>query len=168
MALAACLAVIIVAGVLVAPSILQGGEGIPDDKEDNVTVVSPLEEYGSAEELSQAAGFEIEDIEALPFQPTECVYMTVSGYIAEIDYTAEDGSSACYRKAKVEEDISGVYGEFETEEISVEGVSVTLKGADGVYVLALWSDGDFSYSLYLTAGMSEAEWPVLVESVMRG
>jgi len=61
-----------------------------------------------------------------------------------------------------DEDNSGDYNPYaETVELIVNGQTVTLKGDGGVYTLALWTDGEFSYSLRFSAGISKAEWTVV-------
>lgn len=44
----------------------------------------------------------------------------------------------------------------------MNGTSVTLKGNAEAYTLAIWTDGEFSYALTLTKGISEGEWQSLL------
>ena len=43
-------------------------------------------------------------------------------------------------------------------EVSVSPYVVTLKGQAGAYRLALWSDGEFAYSLQFSSALPEQDW----------
>ena len=53
-----------------------------------------------------------------------------------------------FRKSNLEnQDVSGDYNEYSDEkEVEYKGIKVTLKGEEGLYYLAIWSKGKFSYS----------------------
>ena len=42
---------------------------------------------------------------------------------------------------------------------------MTLKGETEQYTLAIWTDGENSYSMAIEAGLSEEAWTVLIESI---
>ena len=46
----------------------------------------------------------------------------------------------------------------DTVEITVNGRTVTLKGDSGAYVLAVWTDGTYAYSLSVSPGISVEDW----------
>ena len=48
---------------------------------------NPMQEYGSAEELSDAVGFTVKEIGELPFTVKETQYFTYDDTLAEIRYT---------------------------------------------------------------------------------
>lgn len=40
--------------------------------------------------------------------------------------------------------------------------NATLKGPDGLYTLALWTDDTYTYSLHLSSGLSGDAWQALL------
>ena len=49
-------------------------------------------------------------------------------------------------------------------ELTLNGLSVTLKGTDGIYELVWWTDGKYAYSVCLSEGLSQAEWETIISS----
>lgn len=85
--------------------------------------------------------------------------------LAEICYSGQ-GQTAVFRKSMGEQDNSGDYNSYgQIKEISVGNRCVTLKGDDDLYVLAVWFDGEFSYSLRLSAGSSENSWIEILSGI---
>ncbi len=123
------------------------------------------EEVGSIEELKSAVGFEVETFTELPFTADEISYVNIDGEIAEVTYTGGEGSIT-YRKSVGSDDNSGDYSAYENEaEIEIADQTVLLKGNDDTYMLAIWNDGQFSYSLAAQPGMSVDEWEDLIENL---
>ena len=59
------------------------------------------------------------------------------------------------RKAPGSEDISGDYNSYSDEHTAeLDGVTVTLRGNDGLVMTAIWTDGDYAYSITCN-GMAE-------------
>ena len=54
-----------------------------------------------------------------------------------------------------------MYAQEETLEIS--GNAVTLKGGNGAYSLAIWTDGSYAYSISVTDPLSRDAFGVLLE-----
>lgn len=119
-----------------------------------------LQECSSAEALSEAAGFSIEDLGKIPFEAREAYYMYLGDGLAEIRYYGAAEERLDYRKSVGTEDNSGVYLEFDrVQEEEVNGIQVTLKGdADRVYLI-LWQKDGFSYSIYEEEGILAEEVP---------
>lgn len=77
-------------------------------------------------------------------------------------FYGENGTDMLIRKALGNEDISGdfnVYPQIET----VKGV--TLKGKDGLFSLALWSNDKYTYSISVGDALSSTDMMALVDSV---
>ena len=112
-------------------------------------------EAQSAEELSRLAGFDMENLTDLPFEVKETVYTSYGNGLAEILYIG-DGKSLCYRKSLGTEDNSGDYNVYGSIlEVVIKDISVTLKGNDDLFALAVWTDGSYAYSVSLTNGVSK-------------
>lgn len=153
LAAAACLALVI-AGAAALPRLLAPAQPDPPP----VAVVPMIEEAASLDELSTLVGFEVDTGFALPFEPEETTYCSYWNELAQIQYSGA-GQTAAYRQSAGTEDNSGDYTAYgDVVEITAGGLDVTLKGDGGVYALAVWTDGAFSYSLHLSQGVSEAGW----------
>jgi len=145
--IAACMALILAVGITAVRMYA------PND----AIVVSPyIEEATSVTELSEILGFDMDDVPELPFEAKSAAYCAMDN-MGEITYEGE-GESAVYRKSKGEEDNSGDYTDYENIcVIEADGVTVTLKG-DDKYTLAIWHDGEYSYSLSLSSGLTSEQW----------
>lgn len=114
----------------------------------------PAVEYQSAKELRKASGVKIEDLQNLPFEPTETRYLDYQCNLVEIAYSDET-QSLYYRVSKGRGDNSGDYNEYETVETkNTGGVTVTLKGSGELIYCALYEKGGRSYSVVSTAGLT--------------
>lgn len=129
---------------------------------DFVSTSGDLVEAGSVEELSKMVGFEVNNLTVLPFDVTETTYMSYWGELAEITYLG-DGQTATYRISLGDEDISGDYSDHPSViKVNVNETTVTLKGNDEKYNLAVWNDDKYSYSIQFTQAISRDDWlPIL-------
>lgn len=149
---AACL-VLVIAGAVALPRLIQ-----PQMPGGNVQVVPQIEEAASLDELSILVGFEVDVGFALPFEPEETTYCSYWNELAQIQYSGQ-GQTAIYRQSVGTADNSGDYTAYgDMVEITARDLSITLKGDGGIYGLAVWTDGTFSYSLQLLQGATEAKW----------
>ena len=84
----------------------------------------------------------------------------------EVIYYDGDAEVARVRKGTGAEDISGdyvIYSEVKTVEVGEKFVTIK-KEAEGCY-LAVWTDGDYSYSVSVQTPFSQEELTGLVEQV---
>lgn len=129
----------------------------------HMETVSPFTEVTSLAELEAAVGFPVEELTELPFPVTETVYLAFGSDMAEIQYCGET-ETAVLRKAVGIQDPSGDYTQYAEELVlDVNGTSITLKGENGQYVLALWQDGDYACSLRLSEGMNPSAWQQILQ-----
>lgn len=165
---AACLALLLV-GAATLPGLWSGnrqdasGVGNQMNTEELVSGSQwGLQECSSVEALSEAAGFQVENLEQLPFTVLETNYIYLGDGLAEIRYHGAGEERLDYRKSAGEEDNSGVYLEFDrVQEEEVNAAKVTLKGDADTTYLILWQKDGFSYSIYTEEGISTedvAEW----------
>lgn len=141
---------------------------------DKTEVVRDMQEFRTAEELSKANTFDIKDLDTtlIPFAVKTADYRLIAG-ISEISYRDVEYDQVVYRMAKNSRlvadnykknedqiyDISGVYEDWKT---SVDcGNGWILKDN----VLAIKTDGTYSYSIWSSMSMTESEWKTLLESV---
>lgn len=157
-AIAACLALLVIAAWLVPYRPIRNGFG-----EQSVSSGNGIAEAGSLAELSGITGFDIQELQGLPFTVVQTQYTAYGQDLAQIAYTGE-GKSVVYRKSPGTEDNSGDYTEYPTcITLSIHSISVQLKGTDELFYLAVWNNGGYSYSVYSENGMNEQELMDLLE-----
>ena len=157
---AACV-VIVVAGLAV-PQIRQKipqKPQKPGEEKPAVEGVYAPQEVASAEKLTDAAGFPVRDIASLKEKATDRSYVTYGDGLAEITYRW-DSQSICFRQSQGQEDNSGDYTDYPAvTELTVGTVTAELRGeAAERYTLAVWTDGQYAYSLRLSDGQSTEVW----------
>ena len=156
--IAACFVVIII-GSLVAPTLFNQQEEPP------LTVVESIYECSSIVELAQIVGFPVADLVELPFDIESKTYTSYFAELAQVIYFGVNEERAVYRKSIGSDDNSGHYDFYaQVQEFSFVNLTVTLKGANDAYELALWTDGVYSYSIWLSDSISESEWSAILTS----
>lgn len=135
--------------------------GISSLKQDqpDVTVVTPYKHYETMEEVKAVTGFAMECPETYK-DSSPAGYAVYGGSMIEAQYISSDEETVMnIRKAKeAEEDISGDYTAYDTEiQWQTDGITYTAKGNDGLYHLILWQNGEYSYSVNVSEGISEQE-----------
>ena len=135
---------------------------------ENVQIPNPWTDYDSKDAAAQAAGFDL----TVPDEISGCsekshrVLNADGDVMFEIIYASGEDETARIRKAPGADDVSGDYNEYaETETVDVDGVSVTMKGEDGLVKLAIWTNGDYSYALSAESGLSQSDMAALVSSI---
>lgn len=164
LAAAACLALLLAGGAIL--SLLQQPQVTPGPQPSNVLTVPNIQEASSLAELSQLVGFEVQADFALPFTVEDISYCSYWGALAQIKFAGEN-QSAVYRQSTGGEDNSGDFNIYsDINEIMISGLAATLKGQDGAYTLAIWTDGAYSYSLSLSSGVTQEVWYTILDSCM--
>lgn len=139
------------------------------ESESVIGMPNPWSDHAKLADAETAAGFEIELPEEIS-GTTANVFRTLDGEDATLEVIYNDGKGeeqARIRKAPGSEDISGDYNDYsESKEVEIDGKTVTLKGNDGKIMLAVWQDGDYSYSVTTTVdGISEDDMTAVVKAV---
>ena len=128
-----------------------------------VHVLPPESQKGGLEALTEKTGIPLNELTGGPFTVERTEYMSYWDNLAEIQYFG-DTDSLCYRKSPGTEDNSGDYTVYAQEEtLEISGNAVTLKGNDGAYSLAIWTDGSYAYSISVTNPLSEDAFRTLIE-----
>lgn len=163
LASAACL-MLLAAGAVMAPRLTR--QNPVESSDGSAAIANGMVEADTVSELSRLVGFEVEEMEALPFQVEKTEYVSYWQTMAQITYYGE-GQKVVYRKSEGNEDNSGDYNRYSSvREETVEGRTVTFKGEGEAYTLALWSDADFSYSLRVGKPVSEEKLKDLAASCL--
>ena len=120
------------------------------------------EEHSSVEELSKAVGFDMFELNNLPFKAKETNYIAIDKDFAEINYFGEE-NSLTYRKSVGTEDNSGDYNVYDySGEIEINKIKVAVKGEAESLKLAFWTDGKYSYSISLDKAVTQKEMKDLI------
>ena len=161
---AACFAVLLL-GALTVPKLLTG-DPAQAEPEQGVMIANGMEEVASAQALADAVGFPVSEAAVLPFEPTAVHYTSYWGQMAEISYEA-GGQTAALRKSPGTDENSGDYTVYpETEQLTVADLDIQLRGdAQDAYTLAVWTDGQYAYSLHLSQGQSAEVWQQIITGV---
>lgn len=130
-----------------------GPDNQPSDN--GVQPPSPFQPCDTLDAAEELAGFDLtlpktaDKLEAIENEMIQAFY-------------GEDGTDMLIRKALGSDDISGDFNEYAQTE-TVDGV--TLKGADGQFSLAMWTDGDYTYSVSVGSALSQTDMMALVGGV---
>lgn len=166
--IAACAAIVIAAGVFAFTqrgNIVASPEQPESGTSDYVQYVSPIEEFDTLSEAENAVGFEIEIPESCGGY-SDRTFSVITGTILEIRYYDDSGTQLIIRKTRGSEDVSGDYTEYsDVSEIQTAAGTVTIKGSEGEYNLAVWTSGEYSYSVFAGSGLSEDELIKIVEKI---
>lgn len=137
--------------------------GVEPNASDNgsVQIANPFIDCESLDAAEKIAGFAITVPETVEGYPNRMI-QAVEKDMIQVFYTTgdpgEEGTeTVLLRKAVGSADVSGDYNEYASV-ISQElrGRSVTLKGDGKLIFLAIWTEGDYSYSVSVSNGMTSA------------
>lgn len=115
--------------------------------------------YENMDEAAKNASFHME-------YPDRLCGFPVTGFrsnssMIEVQY----GNNGLIRKTLGVADNSGNKTEYkESVEQSVNGITVTLKGNDGLYYLAVWNDNNFAYTVSAATGVTVDEMTEYIEA----
>lgn len=126
---------------------------------------NPFVECESLEKAAEMAGFGITAPESVPGGGGKPVIRVMEGEMLELVYQNE-GQEVRIRKAPGSGDISGDYGQYdETATVSVDEVQVQQKGSGGKVSVAVWTAGEYAYSITTSSAMTGEEAAELVRAV---
>lgn len=128
---------------------------------ENVQIPNPWTEYDSLDAAVKGSGITITLPETVGGQ-TATFYQAINGEMIEVRY----GEDNLIRKGTGNQDISGDYNAYgESVEQTIDGKTVTFKSNDEKVRLAIWSEGEYSYSVSMGDGVTAEEMTALVSSV---
>ena len=156
---AACICLVL-AGVMFIPSWRDPVTSPP------VQMTNPVVQSEDLEALQAAAPFALSVPAELPEGWKVESASLIMGSLAQVVYT--DGTdTVTYRMAEGTEDVSGDYNSYPwTAETEADGVTVTLKGQEeDAVLLAVWTDGQYSYALACSAPLTAEEATAMASGV---
>lgn len=161
LSVAACFVVLLV-GVFAIPKFLPQNNDDPNVLTSCSDIVTVL----SAEELADTVGFDVEELDNLPFKVKETIYTSYWGELGEVSYIGEN-QSVTLRKSVGDEDNSGDYTDYDNHiNIDVNGIKIELRGEGHLFYLAVWNRNGFSYSVSVENGISETDFVNMAGSII--
>lgn len=141
-------------------------EDTPAPERETVQLSNPFQECQSLEEASELAGFEISVPDAVG-EYSERIIRVISNEMIEVLYSKpESDSRIAIRKATGSKEISGDYNQYKvTNEAAVGELQVTMKGNDTNVSVAIWTNGNYSFSVSSTDSMDISTMEELISSI---
>lgn len=144
-----------------------GTSGQSENAGGNTQIPSPFTDCDTLADAEQIAGFTLTLPDSTLEDFVDVKYRAMKDEMIELICMDADGEESLrVRKGAGQEDISGDYNVYDkTNSVTVGTREVTMKGADEVVFIAVWTDGDHSYAISASAGLSEEEMSKLVEEI---
>ena len=136
-----------------------------ESEESMIGMPNPYTDHDTLKEAEEDAGFKIQTPEEIDGVKAEA-FRNLDQELLEVIYLDGETEVARVRKGTGRENISGDYNEYsDVKDVDVNGKSVTIKGTKDGYVLAIWNDGEYAYSVSVEKPYTQEELIGLVEQV---
>ena len=133
--------------------------------EDPVEIPNPFTDYGTLEEAISAVGFDFTVPDAIEGHKISLIQVLGENSMIQAIY-GEDEVDILVRKAIGSDDISGDYNNYsQTSEKTVDGRTVTMKGENDRIMVALWTEGNYTYSVGAGDGMDTDSMTALISTI---
>ena len=157
-ALAACLTIIIAGSVVYLRN--QRSQVNPDTQPEPYDLASSIE-------LTEKSGIIIKDVETIAERSDKTTYKVYPSNLVEIVYDLK-GESVRFRKAEGEASLFEDAVEYpEEESVLFNSTEATIKGKEGLFYLAEWTDKNYSYAMEFLSGKSKDEIVSLISGIMK-
>lgn len=126
--------------------------------------------YETMDEAENVAGFDVSVPETVGEYTARIISVNTSfePTTIEVYYSNSDDSvnGVRIRKAPGSQDISGDFNVYEkTYDVKIEERDVTMKGNGDVVSLAIWTENNYTYSLYVSTGISNETMIEIVSNI---
>ena len=136
-----------------------------EKQKENAQIPNPFKDYADMAAVKEAMGFDIVLPEKIEGYEQTLIQTDEEETLVQVFYKKDD-QQILIRKAAKKGDISGDYNQYTKEEtVTVGENTITLKGDADNYKLALWTAGEYSFSVSVTEGMSQEALTELVQAV---
>lgn len=153
------------------------------ESENSLEIPNPIVEYTSLEEAETGTGIPL-SINADLLNMYQ--YHNISGIPEDLIQVkiydnrgdTESNKELLIRKGVGTQDISGDYDIYDSSiEVQIDNISVTCKGTGETFNLAIWNDGEYSYSVSMSSnkdlldsdektGITQSDMEAIVKSVI--
>ena len=121
----------------------------------------------SAQELTEKTGILIKDIEPIAEKADKTSYQIYPSNLVEIVYEI-DGDTFRLRKSEGRKELFENIAEYpEAKKLLFNQTDTTIRGLEGKYYVAEWTDKTYSYAMEFEAGKSKDEIENLVSDIMK-
>jgi hypothetical protein len=131
----------------------------------NAQIPNPFTDCDTLDDAAAIAGFSI----SLPDTAagySRSAISAIENEMIDVRYTDESDNEICIRKGTEKDDISGDYNEYdENSTVNADGLSVNIRGNDGLVFAASWQSGDYSYSITSDLGLAKTDIETLVSEI---
>lgn len=160
LSIAACFAILLVGSVAIHNTMNYMNDPVEQ-------TIPEIVKYSSLSELSEAIGFSVKEVQIVPFEVEKVQYIAYWKELGEIQYIGEN-NTLTIRVSAFNEDISGDYSVYsDTKNITISGHSVTIKGDDSKYSLAVWESDGISYSMNFDQSVPEQVMVTTINSLQQ-
>lgn len=137
----------------------------PEENSSSSQTPNPFADCETKEEAEELAGFSLTIPESLEQEGSTEAYRAMKDSMLEVLVSGEEDQIRI-RKGAGEEDISGDYTAYEKEDtVEIGERKVTVKGDETLVYLAVWQEGEYSYSVSSENGMALEDMTQLVEGI---
>ena len=135
-----------------------------DKATDKTQIPNPFVDCDTMDAAAKISGFSMSLPDKLPSWVEDTAIRASRSMVEVICQGGED--KLTLRKGSGSEDISGDYTKYEENDtLELEGRKVTTKGGDGKVMVATWQEGEYTYAIRSTVGMSHDELSALVSNM---
>lgn len=132
---------------------------------ENVRIPNPWKEVASMDEAQNEVGFDIVVPESIEGYTEKVIRISTDTSIMEVIFRNED-NELCFRKGTGDSDISGDYNTYTQKDTATIGnTEVMMKGDNGLIHLAVWTSGEYTYSVSVHSGITSATMADLVAEI---
>jgi len=134
--------------LFVMAAVIIAGVSLANNAASAAKMPNPITEVQTIEQAQNILGFKPKLPQALKQNMSEKL-LVINKKLLSAVYTDENGKKTTYRISKLQQgDISGDYNKYSAIKTEfADKTEITLKGtAENQYCLALWNDGEYSYS----------------------
>lgn len=137
----------------------------PEENSSSSQTPNPFADCETKEEAEELAGFSLTIPESLEQEGSTEAYRAMKDSMLEVLVSGEEDQIRI-RKGAGEEDISEDYTVYEKEDtVEIGERKVTVKGDETLVYLAVWQEGEYSYSVSSENGMALEDMTQLVEGI---
>lgn len=142
-------------------TLLLGGPAI----EENVQIPNPFIDCDTLQDAASIAGFEVIVPASIAGYNQDCI-QAIDKDMIQVFYVDDAENVILIRKAVGSEDISGDYNTYTQEDTTTVGdMEVMMKGNDGLIYLAVWTNGDYTYSVSVHSGITHTSMADLIAEI---
>jgi len=131
-------------------------------------LANPFTDYKTLAEAEKASGISISAPVSIAGGFSGSAYRAMGTDMIEVIYSdGTEENEIRIRKAPGTDDISGDYNDYpETDTLSADGLTVTVRGSKGIVHVAVWTNGDDTFAIDASgAGLSRDAAVSLARSV---